>query len=56
MRVKSNIQLKKLRMHLFDGGKVLFTALIGSMSFLGFHIKLSALSFEISSSSKSSCS
>ena len=56
MRINSNIELKRLRMHLFHGGKVLFTALIGGTSFIGFHIKLSAVSFGISSSSKFSCS
>ena len=43
-------------MHLFDGGKVLFTALIGSTSFIGFNIILSTVSFGISSSLKSSFS
>ena len=44
----SNIELIKLRMPLFEVGKVLFTALIWSKSFRGFHNKPSALSVGIS--------
>ena len=43
-----NIELIKVRMYLFDDGKILFTVLIGSTSLIGFHNKLSFLSFGIS--------